>query len=146
MNGSLKRTPKEVAAIEAYSPAFMKLFAPLMSVPGTKNGAFLDACIMHGSTDSSIDGMASGAAIDEWMAQVRTTPSWPRSWANFSLLELHRPKGMHGPIRISWAKLTPYSLQWEPSAPPPKKQWWVAKCNGSESAGPCDPSPVYRKY
>jgi hypothetical protein len=42
---------------------------------------------------------------------VRKTPSWPRSWANFSPLYSCIPTGMHGPTCIFWANLTPFSLQ-----------------------------------
>jgi hypothetical protein len=49
--------------------------------------------------------------------QVRKTPSWPRSWANFSLLQLysHRNTAVCGPTCTFWANLTPFSLQpaWE---------------------------------
>jgi hypothetical protein len=45
-------------------------------------------------------------------AQVRKTPSWPRSWANFSLLQLcSHSLGMHRPTCIVWANLTPFSAQ-----------------------------------
>ena len=45
-------------------------------------------------------------------SQVRRTPSWPRSWANFSLLWMYSniPTGMHRPTCIFWANLTPLSL------------------------------------
>ena len=43
-------------------------------------------------------------------AQVREMPSWPRSWANFSLYSCV-PTGMHGQTGIVWANLTPFSLQ-----------------------------------
>jgi hypothetical protein len=45
---------------------------------------FFDA---HG--DSTIGGVLSFGYYGDWLAlapQVRKTPSWPRSWANFSLL------------------------------------------------------------
>ena len=42
-------------------------------------------------------------------SQVRKTPSWPRSWGNFSLYSCI-PTGMHGPTRIFWANLTTFSL------------------------------------
>ena len=51
--------------------------------------------------------------------QVRKTPSWPRSWANFSL-DHCIPTGMHGPTCIFWANLTPFSpqdLDWSPPFP-----------------------------
>jgi hypothetical protein len=43
-------------------------------------------------------------------AEVRTTPSWPRSWANFSFYRCV-PTGMRGPTSIFWANLTPSSLE-----------------------------------
>jgi hypothetical protein len=43
------------APLRESGPAFMQQFSPLIT-PGSKNGAFLDACIIHGSTNSSIDG------------------------------------------------------------------------------------------
>ena len=51
-----------------------------------------DACIIHGSTNSAIDGVTNGVAFQQWLAGG--------------------------------------------------KQWWVQQCGGSDSAGPCDPSPV----
>jgi hypothetical protein len=47
---------------------------------------------------------------DQEIVQVRKKPSWPRSWANFSLY-CCIPTGMHGPTCIFWANLTPFSLQ-----------------------------------
>jgi hypothetical protein len=43
-------------------------------------------------------------------AEVRKTPSWPRSWANF-ILHSCIPTGMHGPTCIFSANLTPFSLE-----------------------------------
>jgi hypothetical protein len=48
--------------------------------------------------------------------QVRKTPSWPRSWANFSLLYLYSHGNAwvnlhHGLTCIFWANLTPFSLE-----------------------------------
>jgi hypothetical protein len=55
------------AMIQGYGPAFMEQFRPLMKTAGTKNGAFLDACIIHGSTNSSIDGHTNSEAFEAWM-------------------------------------------------------------------------------
>jgi microcystin degradation protein MlrC len=44
------------------------------------------------------------------IGQVSKTPSWPRSWSNFSLWRCSQT-GMRGPTRIFWANLTPFSLQ-----------------------------------
>ena len=59
------------------------LFSPLLQV---------DACIIHGSSNSTIDGRSNEAAFLEWAAGGR--------------------------------------------------QWWLAMCGNSTSAGPCDKSPV----
>ena len=40
---------KDIANVQAYGPRFMQQFRPLMMAPGTKNGAFLDACVIHGA-------------------------------------------------------------------------------------------------
>ncbi len=61
-------TPAEVANIHSYGPRFMEQFRPLITAPASKNGAFLDACIIHGSTNSSIDGVQNGAAFQQWLA------------------------------------------------------------------------------
>jgi hypothetical protein len=58
----------DVANIRAYGPRFMAQFRPLIDAPGSKNGAFLDACIIHGSTNSSIDGLSNGEAFQRWLA------------------------------------------------------------------------------
>ena len=63
----LKCVPAQWAEIQAYGPAFMKQFSPYMT-PDSKNGAFLDACIIHGSTNSSIDGQNNGQAFQTWLA------------------------------------------------------------------------------
>jgi hypothetical protein len=48
------------------------------------------------------------AAIN--LPQVRKTPCWPRSWVNAAFYRCI-PTGMHGPTRIFWANLTPFSPQ-----------------------------------
>jgi hypothetical protein len=55
----------EDAAIQDYGYDFMAQFTPLMTA-GSKNGAFIDACIIHGSTNSSIDGLNNQAAFEAW--------------------------------------------------------------------------------
>jgi len=69
----------------------MSQFSPLITAE-SKNGAFLDSCIIHGSTNSSIDGKNNEAAFQSWLSG-----------------------GQH---------------------------WYVALCNGSSTAGPCDPSAI----
>jgi hypothetical protein len=61
-------TPEEDAAITGYGFTFMSFFSQVMAVPGSKNGAFLDACIFHGSTNSSIDGLSGEQAFLGWVA------------------------------------------------------------------------------
>ena len=68
------------------------------------------ACSMPCSGDDSVMcGSSWHNSIYKLGSQVRKTPSWPRSWANFSLLQLI-PTGMHGPTCIFCANLTPFSL------------------------------------
>ena len=43
--------------------------------------------------------------------KVRKTPSWPRSWANFSLLWLCYHRDARANLCILWANLTPLSLK-----------------------------------
>jgi hypothetical protein len=50
-------------------------------------------------------------------AKVRKTPSWPRSWANFSLFSCV-PAGIRGPTCIFWANLTAFSRK------PTKDRGW----------------------
>ena len=52
---------------------------------------------------------AEAADLKAKEAQVRKTPSWPRSWANFSLFSCI-PTGRHGPTCNFWANLTHFSL------------------------------------
>lgn len=84
-------TPQEDAAIQSYGPDFWAQFSPLIT-PGSKNGVFLDACIIHGSTNSTIDGKTNSQAFWEWVNGGQ--------------------------------------------------QWYIMQCNGSNSTGPCDPSPI----
>lgn len=56
----------QVTALQQYGPDFMAQFRPLMT--GSKNGAFLDACVLHGSTNSSIDGRTNVQAFEAWLA------------------------------------------------------------------------------
>jgi hypothetical protein len=74
----------------------MAQLAPLI-VPGGRNGGFVDACIIHGSTNSTINGKTNVQAFEAWLAGNATT-------------------GL--------------------------ESWSIATCNGSTSAGPCDPSPI----
>ncbi len=57
----------DVANIQSYGVDFLAQFGKVMNMQGTKNGAFLDACIIHGTTDSQIDGMINQDAFDYWL-------------------------------------------------------------------------------
>ena len=58
----------DVANIQSYGPRFMSQFRPLINTPNTKNGAFLDACIIHGSTTSTIKNVTNSEAFQQWLA------------------------------------------------------------------------------
>jgi hypothetical protein len=62
--------PADDANIAAYGYDFMAQFSPLMAVAGTRNGAFVDACIIHGSTSSKIDGRSNSEAFEAWYAAL----------------------------------------------------------------------------
>lgn len=64
-------TPAEDAAITQYGFTFMSFFSSVIEAPGSRNGAFLDACIFHGSTNSSIDGVSGEEAFEGWVAGGR---------------------------------------------------------------------------
>lgn len=66
-------TPQDTD-IEEYGPSFMTQFRPLMT--GSRNGAFVDACIIHGSTNSSIDGATNFEAFDMWLQGSLAHPTW----------------------------------------------------------------------
>ena len=61
-------TAAEDAQIAAYGPSFMSFFDDFMNATSDRNGAFVDACIIHGSTNSSIDGASGEAAFLQWAA------------------------------------------------------------------------------
>jgi hypothetical protein len=61
-------SPTDVANIQNYGPRFMSQFRPLIDAPGSKNGAFLDACIIHGSTTSTIKNVTNSEAFAQWLA------------------------------------------------------------------------------
>ena len=63
------------AQIQAYSPQFMDQFLALMQ-PDSQNGAFLDACLIHGSTSSTIDGATNAQAFEQWLAGNKSHSSW----------------------------------------------------------------------
>ena len=69
-------SPAGWAQIQAYSPTFMDQFTPVMNVPNTKNGAFLDACLIHGSTSSTIDGLTNSQAFQSWLVGNTTYGNW----------------------------------------------------------------------
>ena len=71
----LNCTPTEWAQIQAYSPQFMDEFLANM-MPDSPNGAFLDACLIHGSTSSSIDGLTNSEAFQSWLVGNKTYGNW----------------------------------------------------------------------
>ncbi len=66
--------PDQWLKVQQYGPAFMTQFRPYMD-PTSKNGAFLDACLIHGSTNSAIDGLNNQQAFQSWLAG-NTTHWW----------------------------------------------------------------------
>jgi len=67
--------PKQWAQIQAYSPMFMDQFIANIE-PTSKNGAFLDACLIHGSTAAPIDGLRNFEAFQSWLAGNATYGNW----------------------------------------------------------------------
>lgn len=66
--------PDQFTKVQQYGPAFMTQFRPYMD-PTSKNGAFLDACLIHGSTNSPINGLLNFQAFQSWLAG-NTTHLW----------------------------------------------------------------------
>lgn len=54
----------------------MTQFGPYETVPESPNGAFLDACLIHGSTSSTIDGLTNYEAFASWLAGNKTHGNW----------------------------------------------------------------------
>jgi hypothetical protein len=69
----LKCPPDQWAQIQAYAPQFMDQWLAIAEVPGSPNGAFLDACLIHGSTTSTIDGLTNNQAFESWLNQANST-------------------------------------------------------------------------
>jgi len=65
----------EWAQIQGYGPEFMAQFTPYIT-PNSPNGAFLDACLIHGSTTSSIDGLTNEQAFESWLIGNKTYGNW----------------------------------------------------------------------
>jgi hypothetical protein len=62
-----KCPPQQWAQVQAYSPQFMDQFLANIH-PDSHNGAFLDACLIHGSTSTPIDGLTNAQAFQSWLA------------------------------------------------------------------------------
>ena len=107
----------EWAQMQAYGSSFMTQFGPYEAVPASPNGAFLDACLVHGSTTSTIDGLTNSQAFESWLAGNKTHGNWWNSERGGAPRELA--------VR-SWATAA--------SRPSP----CAVLCNGSDTAGPCD--------
>ena len=54
--------------VQNYSPEFMAVLQPFINAPGSKNGGFVDACLIHGSTTSMIDNKTNEEAFQGWLA------------------------------------------------------------------------------
>ena len=67
-------------------------FTPLHFAVSTGQSVALAALLVAGAdtTAATVDGQTAASMAEEQLEakaeKVRTTPSWPRSWANFSLL------------------------------------------------------------
>lgn len=85
-------TSEEDAEISSYGPTFMSYMSALVNASDSPHGGFINACIVHGSTTTPIDGAVDETAFLEWAAGGR--------------------------------------------------KWWLASCNGSTTAGPCDDAAV----
>lgn len=70
----------EQVVVQNYGPQFLEQFEPVVR-SSNRNGAFLDACIIHGSTTSSIGGMNNEQAFQQWWKATKEQPgSAARSW------------------------------------------------------------------
>jgi hypothetical protein len=83
-------------ADKAGGGALYKTAKSSLAMLGMESG--VDMLTIHGvNIDAHVDAvLAEGGSIDQ-VTQVRKTPSWPRSWANFSLLSLYS----HGNARAN---------------------------------------------
>ena len=70
-----KCTHAEWLDVVAYGPIFMEQFKPYQT-PTSKNGAFLDACLIHGSTSTPIDGLQNYEAFQAWLAGSGKHGNW----------------------------------------------------------------------
>ena len=71
----LKCNPTMWAQMQAYGPAFMTQFAPYQTAD-SHNGAFLDACLVHGSTSGTINGLTNAQAFQSWLVGNATNGNW----------------------------------------------------------------------
>ena len=53
----------------------MAQFKPYMTAD-SHNGAFLDACLIHGSTSSPINGLTNSMAFQSWLIGNKTNGNW----------------------------------------------------------------------
>ncbi len=70
-----KCPPDQWKDVQDYGPVFMEQFRPYMD-PASKNGAFLDACLIHGSTSTPIDGLTNAQAFQSWLGGSGTHGNW----------------------------------------------------------------------
>jgi O-palmitoleoyl-L-serine hydrolase len=69
---ALECNATEWGQIQAYAPQFMDQWLSVAGQPDSHNGGFLDACLIHGSTESTIDGMTNSQAFASWLEGSNT--------------------------------------------------------------------------
>jgi len=87
--------------VQAYAPQFMDEFQQYIDAPGSQNGAFLDACLIHGSTNGPIDGLTNSQAFQAWLAGSKNW--WVAECANGKVVPKGTGSTLTGPCDTSSA-------------------------------------------
>lgn len=83
---ALECNATEWGQIQAYAPQFMDQWLSVAGSPDSHNGGFLDACLIHGSTESTIEGYTSAQAFASWLEGNTTHSNWWTMQCNSSSL------------------------------------------------------------